>query len=248
MSKTTSTDSRRGTRRPTPTSRLPKPKQTEDERPSARRIAAKKAAEQDAAKEEAAAKRAERKAAKKNASKDKAAEKAAEKGSKREAPARRDVAPKREAESPAENNHTEARDIAEAKAARGTFVSRLLASEVRKRVLISLAVIVAILAMLYAPTRAYYIAWRTQLDLQARYDAIVAENEDINVDLDRLRSREGIEDEARKRGYVNPGETSVVVRGLPGESVDASSKANEVVAEVPWYLVPLDAIFGYEGI
>ena len=144
--------------------------------------------------------------------------------------------------------HTAARDAAEAKAERGTFISRLFANELRKRLIIGFALVVVVLAMLYAPARAYYLAWRTQLDLSARYEAIQAENDEINEDLDHLRSREGIEDEARKRGYVNPGETAVVVRGLPDEDIDGGSQADEVVAEVPWYLVPLDALFGYEGI
>ena len=230
MSKTTSTDNRRGTRRATPPSRLPKPKQVEEERPSVRRAAEKKAAEKEAAKERAAQERAERRSAKAN------------KGTKRESAANP------AAEKSVATGHTAARDAAEAKAERGTFVSRLFANEARKRAIIVLALVVAVLATLYAPARAYYIAWRTELDLTARYEAIVADNEAVAVDLDRLRSREGIEDEARKRGYVNPGETSVVVRGLPEEEVDTGVKAGEVVAEVPWYLVPLDVIFGYEGI
>ena len=229
MSKTTSTDSRRGTRRPTPTSRLPKPKQqVEEERPAAKRAAARKAAAEKAAAEKAAA--------------EKASKTSGTKSTKKDAPTKR--APEKSEVS----GHTAARDAAEAKAERGTFISRLFANELRKRLIIGFALVVVVLAMLYAPARAYYLAWRTQLDLSARYEAIQAENDEINEDLDHLRSREGIEDEARKRGYVNPGETAVVVRGLPDEDIDGGSQADEVVAEVPWYLVPLDALFGYEGI
>ena len=229
MSKTTSTDSRRGTRRPTPTSRLPKPKQqAEEERPAAKRAATRKAAAEKAAAEKAAA--------------EKASKTSGTKSTKKDAPTKR--APEKSEVS----GHTAARDAAEAKAERGTFISRLFANELRKRLIIGFALVVVVLAMLYAPARAYYLAWRTQLDLSARYEAIQAENDEINEDLDHLRSREGIEDEARKRGYVNPGETAVVVRGLPDEDIDGGSQADEVVAEVPWYLVPLDALFGYEGI
>lgn len=235
MSKTSSTDSRRGTRRATPASRLPKPVQTEEERPSVKRAAEKKAAEKEAAKEKAAQE--------KEAKKDAAAEKAAE-----DKAAKKEHATKRAAEKSPETGHTAARDAAEAKAERGSLVSRLRANKALKRTLIAVVLVVAVLASLYAPVRAYYIAWRTELDLQARYEAILEDNEDIYDDLSRLRSREGIEDEARKRGYVNPGETSVVVRGLPSEGIDTGSNADEVVAEVPWYLVPLDALFGYEGI
>ena len=229
MSKTTSTDSRRGTRRPTPTSRLPKPKQqAEEERPAAKRAATRKAAAEKAAAEKAAA--------------EKASKTSGTKSTKKDAPT------KRAPEKSEVTGHTAARDAAEAKAERGTFISRLFANELRKRLIIGFALVVVVLAMLYAPARAYYLAWRTQLDLSARYEAIQAENDEINEDLDHLRSREGIEDEARKRGYVNPGETAVVVRGLPDEDIDGGSQADEVVAEVPWYLVPLDALFGYEGI
>ena len=230
MSKTTSTDSRKGTRRPTPTSRLPKPKQqVEEERPAAKRAAARKAA-------------AEKAAAEKESKASGAKRETSAKGTKKNVPT------KRAPEKSEVTGHTAARDAAEAKAERGTFISRLFANELRKRLIIGFALVVVVLAMLYAPARAYYLAWRTQLDLSARYEAIQAENDEINEDLDHLRSREGIEDEARKRGYVNPGETAVVVRGLPDEDIDGGSQADEVVAEVPWYLVPLDALFGYEGI
>ena len=236
MSKTNSTDSRRGTRRATPPSRLPKPVQQDEVRPSVKRAEEKKAAEKAAAKEKAARERAEKRerAATKRAENKQAGEKRAE--------------DKRAAEKAKAEGSATPRSEKETKEERGSFVSRVLASKARKRALIVVAVIVATIVMLYAPARAYYIAWRTQLDLEARYAAILEENEDLYEDLDRLRSREGIEDEARKRGYVIPGETSVVVRGLPEEGLDTGSKANDVVADVPWYLVPLDVIFGYEGI
>lgn len=118
-----------------------------------------------------------------------------------------------------------------------------------------LIVIALIAAMLFAPVRNLYVAYR-QLDrLQATYDALLAENEAISHELTVLQSREGIENEARARGFVEAGETKVVVEGLPEEDqlvVDqsdttaASLTEIDVVEEIPWYTQMLDRLFGYE--
>lgn len=108
------------------------------------------------------------------------------------------------------------------------------------RVLIGLVVA---LVMLYGPAATYYRAWRTGLDLQAQYDALAQSNDQIQQQNDALLTREGIEEEARRRGYVGAGETGVVVEGLP----DDSASSSDATPEYPWYVGVGDVIFGYEG-
>ena len=105
--------------------------------------------------------------------------------------------------------------------------------------------------MLFAPIRDLYIANRRLDTLQETYDALLAENDSIRSELESLQSREGIENEARARarGYVEPGETKVVVNGLPEDESDPAADAVhdiELPDNRPWYIRTLDAVFGYE--
>ena len=113
-----------------------------------------------------------------------------------------------------------------------------------------LVVLALVALMLFAPARNLYIAHR-QLDaLQATYDALLVENDSIRGQLEALQTREGIEDEARARGFVSYGETKVIVDGLPEDS-QADSVAEtisdvEVHDERPWYVRLFDTLFGYD--
>lgn len=103
--------------------------------------------------------------------------------------------------------------------------------------------------MLYAPARELYIANRRLDTLQATYDVLLEENETIRDDLELLQTREGIENEARARGFVEPGETKVIVEGLPESELSdptAFLEPLEVPENRPWYIELLDALFGYE--
>ena len=120
----------------------------------------------------------------------------------------------------------------------------------KRRILIGLAIVAAIVIMLYRPTRDYYIAWRTGYTLNYRYEALAEENEQLNDDLERLMTREGIEDAARERGFVMPGETSVKVEGLDEEvGEESSAKASDLTGEeeLPWFIRVGDAIFFYRS-
>lgn len=103
--------------------------------------------------------------------------------------------------------------------------------------------VLAVVVFLYGPAATYYRAWRAGLDLQAQYDALSQSNDQIQQQNDALLTREGIEEEARRRGYVGEGETGVVVEGLP----DDSSAGTDATPDYPWYVAPLDVIFGYEA-
>ena len=112
-----------------------------------------------------------------------------------------------------------------------------------------MATMALLVFMLFTPVRNLYVAHR-QLDrLQQTYDALLAENEQIRGELESLQTREGIENEARARGYVEVGETKVVVEGLPEE--ESTSLADtigdvEVHEERAWYTVLFDTVFGYD--
>ena len=134
-----------------------------------------------------------------------------------------------------------ARQAKDAVAAKAGAVGGFYASH--KLLCIVVGVLVAAAVLLYGPAATYYRAWRAGLDLQAQYDALAQSNDQIQQQNDALLTREGIEEEARRRGYVGAGETGVVVEGLP----DDSASSPDATPEYPWYVGVGDVIFGYEG-
>lgn len=150
----------------------------------------------------------------------------------------------RRAERPERHNATArveaARQAKDAVAAKAGAVGGFYASH--KLLCIVVGVLVAAAVLLYGPAATYYRAWRAGLDLQAQYDALTQSNDQIQQQNDALLTREGIEEEARRRGYVGAGETGVVVEGLP----DDSTSSSDVTPEYPWYVGVGDVIFGYE--
>lgn len=150
----------------------------------------------------------------------------------------------RRAERPERHNATArveaARQAKDAVAAKAAAVGGFYASH--KLLCIVVGVLVAAAVLLYGPAATYYRAWRAGLDLQAQYDALAQSNDQIQQQNDALLTREGIEEEARRRGYVGAGETGVVVEGLP----DDSTSSSDATLEYPWYVGVGDVIFGYE--
>lgn len=151
----------------------------------------------------------------------------------------------RRAERPERHNATArveaAQQAKDAVAAKAGAVGGFYASH--KLLCIAVGVLVAAALLLYGPTATYYRAWRAGLDLRAQYDALAQSNDQIQQQNDALLTREGIEEEARRRGYVGAGETGVVVEGLP----DDSASSSDATPEYPWYVGVGDVIFGYEG-
>ena len=151
----------------------------------------------------------------------------------------------RRAERPERHNATArveaARQAKDAVAAKAAAVGGFYASH--KLLCIVVGVLVAAAVLLYGPAATYYRAWRAGLDLQAQYDALAQSNDQIQQQNDALLTREGIEEEARRRGYVGAGETGVVVGVLP----DDSASSSDATPEYPWYVGVGDVIFGYEG-
>lgn len=149
----------------------------------------------------------------------------------------RPPAPRREAAS------TPTIDVSGVLSAIGGFVMNF------RVVLLALALFVGLVLAMYGPAKTYYRAWRKGQDLQAQLDAYNASNDQYKADIQSLQTREGIEDEARRRGYVSEGETKVVVEGLD-EGADGSTSSadgSDQQAEQPWYIELGDKIFHYIG-
>lgn len=113
-----------------------------------------------------------------------------------------------------------------------------------RRALLVAAVFVALILTFYGPCKTYYKAWRAGLDLQDQLTDLNSSNDQYKSDIQSLQTREGIEDEARRRGYVSEGETKVVVEGL---SDDADDYPSSTEAELPWYIQLGDKVFHYIG-
>ena len=113
-------------------------------------------------------------------------------------------------------------------------------------VLIALALVGIIL---YGPAKMFYGAWRDNGKLEARYEALTKQNEELNYEVDRLQSLSGIEDEARRRGYAFPDEEALVVDNLEVDDPTDPEKVEEAVREHernrPFYVQVLDQFFGY---
>jgi len=122
-------------------------------------------------------------------------------------------------------------------------------SLVRMKGIAVVAVIALVVTMLFAPLRDLYLANRRLDTLQATYDALLAENDEIRSELELLQTREGIENEARARGFVLPGETKVVVEGIEADDkAQLATMADEIELpdDRPWYIKALDDLFGYD--
>lgn len=114
------------------------------------------------------------------------------------------------------------------------------------------ALILFILICFYEPARNLYAAQRDQALLQEQKAQIEAKNQASKDKIESLSTEDGIKDEARLHGYVEPGEQPVTVEGLeeeqeseeetPATSVSASDTTEQ---PDPWYVSLTDFIFGY---
>lgn len=134
-----------------------------------------------------------------------------------------------------------------------SFPGRVVAWVSRhRRLSVAFACVVLAVVMVYGPVQRYYVAWREAGDLQAEADALNADNDALRSDLSRLQSKEGIEDEARRRGYTYSGEESTTAEGVSDDQNQGSSGMESDFSaadiEQPWYIHVLDFIFVYEGV
>ena len=105
-------------------------------------------------------------------------------------------------------------------------------------------VVLALFVAMYGPACGLYQAWRENGLLQAEQERTSSESSELEGDISSLMTEEGIKDEARRNGYVEKGETRIVVEGLD-EGADTTD--DEQDGEMPWYLRVGDVIFQYHG-
>lgn len=120
-----------------------------------------------------------------------------------------------------------------------------LLARFRVPIIVAVALLVVVVA-LYGPSCDLYRQWRLESARSQTLSELTQANEEVQGDIDNLTTEEGIKDEARRRGYVEEGEKSVVVDGLT-EGDDPSDEPAEQAPAEPWYLGVTDFIFGYEG-
>ena len=121
-------------------------------------------------------------------------------------------------------------------------------AESRGRQILGIAVLaIALLVVaLYGPAKSYYTAVRERDDLTTYYARLEASNSSLRDSIQYLQSTEGIEDEARKRGYVYEGEVSAQIDGLEDTTDDFTGTSEVPDVEQPWYIQMLDQLFGYQ--
>ena len=127
----------------------------------------------------------------------------------------------------------------------------LPSSPAARRAVIILGFLAVTVLFLYGPVRSLYAATRDEQVYTAQLAELNASNEELRAEVDRLQSREGIEDEARKRGYVLQGEQPVMVEGLEvddrGTADSSASAVQSRSDDNPWYIDVLDFVFSSEA-
>lgn len=123
-----------------------------------------------------------------------------------------------------------------------------------------LAMVVIVLACLYAPIRDCYVAHRSGEVLTQQVAICKKYNKTLKTDIEALLSEEGVKDVASKRlGLVTSGEKKLnVIDGssetdtASGETIESSDDLEKelaaVVTDVPWYTRALDTVFGFTGV
>lgn len=123
-------------------------------------------------------------------------------------------------------------------------------AQAHKGICATIAVIIFLLFVLYPPACSYYAAVRTNSALSSKLEDVNSQVDELSGDVNKLTSEEGLKDEARRLGYVEPGDTAVDMEGVEdsgGATSDTTvmNEATEEEEELPWYLVVSDFIFRY---
>ena len=113
-----------------------------------------------------------------------------------------------------------------------------------KKLTIFICIVGVLLIGFYGPVQGYYRAIRDAQELQITQQEVEKEHKNLNEDVNRLQTQEGIQDKAHERGYVSEGETSVSVEGVGNTTTDDKQKEQKR-PENPWYIKLLDFVFGY---
>lgn len=130
------------------------------------------------------------------------------------------------------------------------------ALSIPKRILVIAACVGAFFYFIYQPVCIWYAATRDGQIYQEEKTLYEQSNAELQARADTLNSDEGEKDEARKHGYAEQGESTVIVEGLPqsdeakSDEDDSSRVPKDIVQMVlekpdPFYIQILDFIFLY---
>lgn len=119
----------------------------------------------------------------------------------------------------------------EARSERGRGTDKAQSVLGSHKALVILAVVAAVILSLYGPIRSWYVAQRRTQDLQAQYAQLNSANSVLQGEVSSLQTQEGIEDEARKHGYVEEGETPVTITGEGSEVAEDSSDGSDSTSD-----------------
>ncbi len=120
-----------------------------------------------------------------------------------------------------------------------------------KKLAIALVAVLALVIAVYPPACSLYSAARSNAILSDKLTEATTTADSLQSEVDSLMTREGIEDEARRRGYVSEGETAVDMSGVEDtgsaqSDTTVTSGASDDAEEDPWYIQALDFIFAYD--
>lgn len=121
----------------------------------------------------------------------------------------------------------------------------IISTILSRKIWVVCLVIAAIALGIVGPVHDFYVARRTGDVLEQKKAYIEEKNAELEAERDSLFTEEGVETQARKRGYVSPGEVGVNVEGLEQKEVEDPSKPVEYPDSRSWFDKTLDTLFGF---
>ena len=121
----------------------------------------------------------------------------------------------------------------------------IISTILSRKIWVVCLVIAAIALGVLGPVHDFYVARRTGDVLEQTKAYIEEKNSELEAERDSLFTEEGVETQARKRGYVSPGEVGVNVEGLEQKDADDPSKPVEYPDSRSWFDKMLDTLFGF---
>ena len=121
----------------------------------------------------------------------------------------------------------------------------IISTILSRKIWVVCLVVVAIALGVVGPVHDFYVARRTGDVLEQKKAYIEEKNSELEAERDSLFTEEGVETQARKRGYVSLGEVGVNVEGLEQKEVEDPSKPVEYPDSRSWFDKMLDTLFGF---
>ena len=154
--------------------------------------------------------------------------------------------------STAKSTKATAKRVKEEKPARQKSESKLLAffaSKTFRFAIVPVLVIAFAAVIIYPSAKSYYIADRDKQLVEAEYALVQERNQELQDEIDTLKTDEGIENQARAQyGYSYEDENSVVVEGIDNSALELPDQvsASDVKLEENAWTQFCDMIFGLD--